>query len=84
MNIFEYISIGSVSIMLGVSITTLRRWHKSERLVPNYITFGGHRRYKRHDIIAVIDPSSADKQRFFEITYMRLLSPNDRLRPVYS
>lgn len=74
---FDYLSIGKVSIMLGVSITTLRRWHKSNKLAPNYVTFGGHRRYKRHDIIAVIDPSSVDKQRH-SVVYSRVSSHDQK------
>jgi predicted site-specific integrase-resolvase len=32
---------------LGVSIATLRRWHKKGLLCPDFITYGGHRRYKK-------------------------------------
>lgn len=32
---------------LGVSVVTLRRWHKKGLLNPEYITEGGHRRYKK-------------------------------------
>lgn len=31
---------------LGVSVATLRRWHKKGLLLPDFITFGGHRRYQ--------------------------------------
>ena len=44
---------------------------------PRYITYGGHRRYKRHDIIAVIDPSSADKQRH-SVVYSRVSSHDQK------
>jgi predicted site-specific integrase-resolvase len=37
-------SIGEAAKALGVSITTLRRWEASGRLVPEH-TAGGHRRY---------------------------------------
>ena len=40
-----YLSIGQTSRFLNVSISTLRRWDKLKKLVPNYITVGGHRRY---------------------------------------
>ncbi len=39
------ISIGKVAEFLGVCIDTLRNWHKEERLLPEIITKGGHRRY---------------------------------------
>ncbi|ANB02355.1 IS607 family transposase [Ectothiorhodospira sp. BSL-9] len=38
------VSIGEAAKALGVSITTLRRWEASGRLVPEH-TAGGHRRY---------------------------------------
>ncbi len=38
-------TIGEASKVLGVSITTLRRWEKEDRLQPDEITQGGHRRY---------------------------------------
>nr|WP_006788711.1 MerR family DNA-binding transcriptional regulator [Thiorhodospira sibirica] len=38
------VSIGEAASALGVSITTLRRWEASGRLVPVH-TAGGHRRY---------------------------------------
>lgn len=38
-------TIGEASKVLGVSITTLRRWEKEDRLQPDEITPGGHRRY---------------------------------------
>lgn len=41
------ISIGEKAVELGVSIATLRRWHKSGQLLPDSVTFGGHRRYKK-------------------------------------
>ncbi|MEF3193341.1 MAG: MerR family DNA-binding transcriptional regulator, partial [Halothiobacillaceae bacterium] len=38
------VSIGEAAKALGVSITTLRRWEASGKLVAEY-TAGGHRRY---------------------------------------
>lgn len=38
------VSIGEAASALGVSITTLRRWEASGKLVPEH-TAGGHRRY---------------------------------------
>lgn len=39
------VTIGEAAKVLGVSITTLRRWEKEGRLQPDEITPGGHRRY---------------------------------------
>jgi hypothetical protein len=33
------LSIGEAAAMLGCSITTLRRWHKSDKLIPQFHTF---------------------------------------------
>lgn len=41
----RYVTIGEASKVLGVSITTLRRWEREGRLQPDEITPGGHRRY---------------------------------------
>jgi len=40
----RYVAIGQAAEVLGVSITTLRRWEASGRLVPEK-TPAGHRRY---------------------------------------
>ena len=40
-----YLSISAAATYLGVSISTLRRWHQEESLQPDYRTVGGHRRY---------------------------------------
>ncbi|BCJ87487.1 IS607 family transposase [Effusibacillus dendaii] len=42
---YRLVTIGEASKVLGVSITTLRRWEKEGRLQPDEITPGGHRRY---------------------------------------
>jgi predicted site-specific integrase-resolvase len=46
----EYISIGEAANKLGVSVCTLRRWEKNEKLKSRFRTFGNHRRYYLHDI----------------------------------
>ena len=40
-----HLSIGQAANMIGVSITTLRRWEQSNKLIPSFRTAGGHRRY---------------------------------------
>jgi len=39
------LSIGQAANMIGVSISTLRRWDRSKKLVPEFRTSGRHRRY---------------------------------------
>lgn len=41
----QYISIGKVAKLIGVSVVTLRRWDKKGLLKSCFRTFGSHRRY---------------------------------------
>ncbi len=40
-----HLSIGQAAALLGVSVSTLRRWELEGFLLPAYRTFGGHRRF---------------------------------------
>ena len=40
-----YISIGKVATMVGVAVSTLRRWDTKGQLLADYKTIGKHRRY---------------------------------------
>jgi predicted site-specific integrase-resolvase len=44
------VSIGKVAKLIGVSISTLRRWEQEDYLHPESRTAGGHRRYKLSQI----------------------------------
>lgn len=46
------ISIGKTAAILGVSVSTLRRWDKGEILPTTTRTAGGHRRYKLTIVLA--------------------------------
>jgi len=50
-----YISIGKVSKILGVSISTLRRWDTFRKLFSSFTTIGKHRRYLLNDILYFAD-----------------------------
>jgi predicted site-specific integrase-resolvase len=50
----QYLSIGKVSEILGVSVVTLRRWEKSGKLTSKFRTFGHHRRYFKGDIAKLL------------------------------
>ena len=41
-----YVRIGKAATILGVAKSTLRRWEKENRLIADYRTLGGHRRYR--------------------------------------
>lgn len=41
----KLVGIGTAAKALGVTPLTLRRWHETGRLVPDFVTEGGRRRY---------------------------------------
>jgi excisionase family DNA binding protein len=45
---------GEVRKLLGVSDVTLRRWHQSGQLVARVYTLGGHMRFRRSDVDALV------------------------------
>lgn len=45
----RYLSVGDAAEYLGVSRTTLRAW-ADRGIVPCAVTFGGHRRFRIHDL----------------------------------
>lgn len=46
----KYFSIGETADILGVTIQTLRNWHKNGTFIPAYISDGGHRQYSLEQI----------------------------------
>jgi excisionase family DNA binding protein len=56
-----YLSLSEASRLLGVHTTTLRRWADAG-VVPVYLTPGGHRRFARTDIEALIEQHSVSGQ----------------------
>ncbi len=49
----QHILIGQASELLGVAVSTLRRWEKEGRLRPSFRTCGGHRRYSFLELSAL-------------------------------
>jgi len=45
-----YISIGEAAAMLGISVSSLRRWERESRFHPAFRTAGNHRRYNLADL----------------------------------
>ena len=74
----DYLSIGKVSVLLGVCINSLRLWHEGGRFVPDFITPGGHRRYSLAQIQAfrgvVTEKDDAD----LTVTYARVSSHDQK------
>jgi MerR family regulatory protein len=70
------VSISAAAEVLGVSITTLRRWEAAGKLVAEH-TAGGHRRYD----LAKLRPElfrAADQGKRKTIAYARLSSPDQK------
>ena len=70
------ISIGKVDTLIGVSISTLRRWEGENYLLPEYRTKGGHRRYcLRHIKEMFLGQSFEDR---INVGYARVSSSDQR------
>ncbi len=53
-----HISIGAAATILGVSISTMRRWGLEGFLLPKFRTAGGHRRYALQDVESLFNVDS--------------------------
>jgi len=69
------VSIGEASRVLGVSISTLRRWEKEGRIKPDARTRGGQRRYKLSSILTHI---KGDTNNRITIAYARVSSDDQK------
>lgn len=49
-----YISIGKVATLIGVAVSTLRRWDNEGKLASDFKTIGKHRRYNNQTILKYI------------------------------
>ena len=79
---FMYVSIGQAAEIVGVSISTLRRWEYDEYFIPDYRTKGGHRRYNLDKINSQIlnSPSqSSHKDSRINVSYARVSSHDQKL-----
>lgn len=76
----QVLSIGEVASIFGVSISTLRRWHKQKLLVPSFITPGHHRRYHLHKVAKYfgIGKKKRTKEKRITVAYSRVSSSDQR------
>ena len=75
-----YLSIGQVSEMVRVSVSTLRRWEYEQKLVPDFRTLGGHRRYRLASIYRnVFHKEHSEDQHRKVIAYSRVSSADQKL-----
>ena len=72
----KHISIGETSIILGVSVVTLRRWDKTNKLTHKFRTFGGHRRYNFNEIISLVSKKEQPNKKV--IGYSRVSSSDQK------
>ena len=56
------LSTGKVAIILGVYISTLRRWDKEQKLQATTRTIGGHRRYDLSEVSKVMQSGDTNNQ----------------------
>lgn len=70
------VSIGEAASALGVSITTLRRWETSGKLIADH-TAGGHRRYDLAKLKPELFRAEADTQRR-TVAYARVSSHDQK------
>ena len=57
----KLISIGKAAKLLGVSITTMRRWGKEGKLLEVTRTFGRPRRYVEEELLNLIYPEQEER-----------------------
>jgi len=50
----QLISIGVVAKTLGVTVQTVRNWHRDGKFTPYKILASGHRRYSRDAVIELL------------------------------
>lgn len=67
-----HVSIGELSLFLGVAVVTLRRWDRSGRLRPAFLTAGGHRRYDLDSVKLTLGMPIEQKGERMTIGYARV------------
>lgn len=65
------VAIGQVAKILGVCIGTIRRWQREGKLIPSFVTVGGHRRYDINQVKAKFEVVKDDR---LTIGYCRVSS----------
>jgi predicted site-specific integrase-resolvase len=73
-----FVSIGEASTLIGVAVSTLRRWEKEARLHPSFRTKGNHRRYSINEIQESFLLQSSSKKTRQNICYARVSSHDQK------
>ena len=77
----QVLSIGEISSIFGISISTLRRWDKQRLLKPSFKTIGGHRRYYLEQVakfFGIGKSKKSNSEKRITITYARVSSSDQR------
>lgn len=72
----QHVSIGQASEILGVAVSTLRRWETGGRLRPSFRTCGGHRRYCLLTINQFCEKAAPDVRKV--VAYARVSSHDQK------
>ncbi|WOF81902.1 IS607 family transposase (plasmid) [Pseudomonas sp. FeN3W] len=72
----QHVSIGQASELLGVAVSTLRRWENEGRLRPSFRTCGGHRRYSLLELNQKCGKSRPDDRKV--VAYARVSSHDQK------
>src|SRR5687767_3635287 len=73
-----HLSIGKAAALLGVSISTLRRWEEEDYFHPSYRTRGGHRRYALSQLETKFEPVSSDIKPTAKVVAYARVSSHDQ------
>lgn len=74
-----YVSIGKAAALVGVSISTMRRWEEEGFLIPAFRTLGGHRRYLVSSLENALGlPKESNPRTRKALAYARVSSSDQR------
>lgn len=76
---FMFLSIGEAAKIIGVAVSTLRRWELEQRFLPDFRTKGNHRRYSLDRIKAEIHQSHDNTEPRITVCYSRVSSHDQKL-----
>ena len=74
----SFLSIGEAAGVLGVAVSTLRRWEFEGKLLPSHRTPSGHRRYAYAALRALLDPASVELLNRVTVCYARVSSHDQK------
>ena len=73
-----FVSIGQASTLVGLSVSTLRRWEANNFIKPAFRTGGGHRRYCVETLKSKILGIKTKRKKRIHVAYARVSSHDQR------